>query len=142
MRLRTWLVALLAIVAGAFLVLAVGCEEEAPEIAKYPGAKSVETGSRATFPIAVPGEKPLEPHKYEKNMRYRAFETEDTADSVLEFYNDHFQGWESELSFDIDEAGMKVQVAVWSKEDRKSVAWMTATEAGGVTRVVVMTGTR
>jgi hypothetical protein len=142
MRPRTWPLALLAIVAAAFLVLAVGCEEEAPEIEKYPGAEDVKTGSRGTFPIALLGEEPLEPHKFKGNMRYRTFETDDSADSVFDFYNGEFEGWTTELTFDLDEAGMKVRVAVWSKDDRKSAAWMAATEAGGITEVIVMTGTR
>jgi len=142
MRPRTWLVALVTIVAAAFLVLVVGCEEEAPEIAKYPEAQEVKTGSRGTFPIALLGEEPLEPHKFKGNMRYRAFETTDSADAVFDFYNGDFEGWTTELTVDVDEAGMKVRLAVWTKEERKSAAWMAATEAGGITRVIVMTGTR
>ena len=142
MRLRTWFLALVALVAAAFLVLAVGCEEEAPEISKYPEAEDVKTGSRGTFPIALLGEEPLEPHKFKGNMRYRAFETDDSADSVFDFYNKDFEDWTTELTFDVDEAGMKARVAVWSKDDRKSAAWMAATEAGGITKVIVMTGTR
>ena len=142
MRPRTWLVALVTIVAAAFLVLAVGCEEDAPEISKYPEAEDVKTGSRGTFPIALLGGEPLEPHKYKGNMRYRAFQTDDSADSVFDFYNGKFEGWTTELTFDTDEAGMKVRVAVWSKDERKSAAWMAATEAGGITEVIVMTGTR
>jgi hypothetical protein len=142
MRLRTWLLPLVTLVAAAFLLLAVGCEEEAPEIEKYPDAEDVKTGNRGTFPIALLGEEPLEPHKFRGNMRYRAFETGDTADQVFDFYNDEFQGWTTELTFDVDEAGMKVRVAVWSKDNRKSAAWMAATEAGGTTEVIVMTGAR
>jgi hypothetical protein len=142
MRLRTLLLVLVTLIAAAFLLLAVGCEEEAPEIAKYPEAEDVKTGNRGTFPIALLGEEPLEPHKFKGNMRYRAFETDDSADLVFDFYNGEFEGWATELTFDVDEAGMKVRVAVWSKDDRKSAAWMAATEAGGNTRVIVMTGTR
>ena len=89
MRHRTWLLALVTIGVAAFLVLAVGCEEEAPGIEKYPDAEDVKTGSRGTFPIALLGEEPLEPHKFKGNMRYRAFETSDSADSVLDFYRGH-----------------------------------------------------
>jgi hypothetical protein len=142
MRLRTWALALVALVAAAFLVLAVGCEEEAPEIAKYPEAEDVKTGSRGTFPIALLGEEPLEPHKFKGNIRYRAFETDDSADAVFDFYKDDFEGWTTELTFDVDEAGMKVRLAVWSKDERKSAAWMAATEGEGITEVIVMTGTR
>jgi len=142
MRLRTWLLAVVTLVAAAFLLLAVGCQKEAPAIAKYPGAAHVETGSRGTFPIALPGEKPLEPQKYKGNMRYRAFETSDSADHVFDFYKGDFQGWTTELTFDADQAGMKVRAAVWSEDERKSVAWMAATEAEGTTRVIVMTGAR
>jgi len=142
MKLRTWLLALVTLVAAAFLLLAVGCEEEAPEISKYPEAEDVKTGSRGTFPIALLGEEPLEPHKFKGNMRYRAFETDDSADSVFDFYNTEFGGWTTELTFDVEEAGMKVRVAVWSKDDRKSAAWMAATEVEGITEVIVMTGTR
>ena len=142
MRPRSWFLALAAMVAAAFLVLAVGCEEEAPEISKYPEAEDVKTGSRGTFPIALLGEEPLEPHKFRGNMRYRAFETTDSADAVFDFYNGDFEGWTTELTVDVDEAGMKVRLAVWTKEERKSAAWMAATEAGGITRVIVMTGTR
>jgi hypothetical protein len=142
MRPRTWLVALVTIVAAAFLLLAVGCEEEAPEIDKYPQAEDVKTGNRGTFPIALLGEETLEPHKYKGNMRYRTFETSDSADSVFDFYNGKFGGWTTELTFDVDEAGMKVRIGVWSKDERKSAAWLAATEAGGITEVIVMTGTR
>lgn len=142
MKLRTWLLALVGLVAAAFLVLAVGCEEEAPEISKYPEAEDVKTGSRGTFPIALLGEEPLEPHKFKGNMRYRAFETEDSADAVFDFYNEEFEGWTMELTSDIDEAGMKVLLAVWTKDERKSAAWMAATEAEGITEVIVLTGTR
>jgi hypothetical protein len=75
-------------------------------------------------------------------MRYRAFETNDSADSVLDFYNDKFEGWTTELTFDADEAGMNVRVAVWSKDGRKSAAWLAATEGQGTTEVIVMTGSR
>ena len=142
MRHRTWLLALVTIVAAASLLLVVGCEEEAPAIEKYPDAEDVKTGSRGTFPIALLGGEPLEPHKFKGNMRYRAFETNDSADSVLDFYNDKFEGWTTELTFDVDEAGMKVRVAVWSKDRRKSAAWPAATEGQGTTEVIVMTGSR
>jgi hypothetical protein len=142
MRPRIWFLALVTMVAAGFLVLAVGCEEEAPEISKYPEANDVKTGSRGTFPIALLGEEPLEPHKFKGNMRYRTFETGDSADAVFDFYKDSFQEWTTELTFDVDEAGMKVRVAVWSKDGRKSAAWMAATEAEGITEVIVMTGTR
>ena len=142
MRLRTWLLASVALVAAAFLLLTVGCQEEAPNITKYPQAESVKTGSRGTFPIALPGDKPLDPDKYKSNMRYRVFETADPADRVLDFYKGEFAGWTTELTFDAEEAGMKARVAVWSKDDRKSAAWMAATEAGGTTKVIVMTGSR
>ena len=142
MRHRTWLLALVTIVVAAFLVLAVGCEEEAPGIEKYPDAEDAKTGNRGTFPIALLGEEPLEPHKFKGNMRYRAFETSDSADNVLDFYNDKFEGWTTELTFDVDEAGMKIRVAVWSKDHRKSAAWLAATESQGTTEVIVMTGTR
>jgi hypothetical protein len=142
MRLRTWLLALVALVAAAFLLLAVGCEEEAPKIAKYPQAEDVKTGSRGIFPIALPGDNPLEPDKYKANMRHRVFETTDPADSVLDFYKGEFEGWTTELTFDVDEAGMKAHAAVWSKDDRKFAAWMAAAEADGITKVIVMTGTR
>jgi len=133
---------LMAVTAASFLLLAVGCEEEAPAIDKYPDAKNVETGSRGTFPIALLGEEPLEPHKFRGNMRYRSFGTEDSADQVFDFYNGKFQGWTTELTFDVDEAGMKVRAAVWTKDNRKSAAWLAATEAEGTTEVIVMTGTR
>ena len=142
MRLRTWLLALVALVAAAFLLLAVGCEEEAPNIAKYPQAEEVKTGSRGTFPVALPGDKPLEPDKYKGNMRYRVFETADPADRVLDFYKGEFEGWKTELTLSADEGGIKARAAVWSKDDRKSAAWMAATEAEGITEVIVMTGTR
>jgi hypothetical protein len=142
MRPRTWFLALVAIVAAAFLVLAVGCQAEAPQIEKYPQAEDVKTGSRGTFPIALLGEEPLEPHKFRGNMRYRAFTTSDSADAVLDFYNDWFQGWTRELTFDTDQAGMRIRVGVWTKDNRKSAAWLAATEAGGTTEVIVMTGTR
>ena len=142
MRARTWSLALVAIIAGAFLVLMVGCEEEAPEISKYPEAEDTKTGSRGTFPIALLGEKPLEPHKFKGNMRYRAFETEDSADLVLEFYKEEFGDWTTELSLATEETGTKVIVAVWSKDERKSAAWLAATEGADITEVIVMTGTR
>ncbi|KPK45877.1 MAG: hypothetical protein AMJ77_06700 [Dehalococcoidia bacterium SM23_28_2] len=142
MRPRTWLLVLTALIAGAFLLLAVGCEEEAPEIAKYPQAEEVKTGSRGIFPIALSGDKPLEAHEYRANMRYRTFETEDSADQVLDFYNDEFTGWKTELTLDTGETGAKTVIAVWSKDDRKSAAWLVATEAEGITEVVAMTGTR
>ncbi|MGD0205253.1 MAG: hypothetical protein ABSB57_02255 [Dehalococcoidia bacterium] len=142
MRLRTWLLALVALVAAAFLLLAVGCQEQAPEIAKYPAAKDVKTGSRGPFPIALPGDNPLEPDKYKNNMRYRVFETADPADRVFDFYKGEFEGWKTELTLNADEGGMKARAAVWSKDDRKSAAWMAATEAEGTTKVIVMTGSR
>jgi hypothetical protein len=142
MRSRTWFLALAAIIAAAFLVLAVGCQAEAPQIEKYPQSEDVKTGSRGTFPIALLGEEPLEPHKFRGNMRYRTFTTTDSADAVLDFYNDWFQDWTRELTFDEEQAGMTIRVGVWTKDDRKSAAWLAATEAGGTTDVIVMTGTR
>lgn len=142
MRPRTLLLVLATLIAGAFLLLAVGCEEETADIAKYPQAEEVKTGSRGIFPIALSGDKPLEADKYRSNMRYRTFETNDSADQVLDFYKDEFAGWKTELSIDTGETGAKTLVAVWSKDDRKSVAWLAASEAGGVTQVVAMTGTR
>jgi hypothetical protein len=140
MRPRTWFLAPVAMLAVAFLVLAVACEEEAPAIEKYPQAENVKTGNRGTFPIALLFEEPLEPHEFKGNMRYRAFETSDSADTVLDFYSSQFEGWTKELTFDVDEAGMKIRVAVWSKDHRKSAAWMAATEGEGTTEVIVMTG--
>ena len=163
---------LTAVIAAAFLVLAVACggdedeegpaagetpaaaetpEEtpagevgELPSIPAYPGAEEVSSG---TFTGAGAFPIPLTgdiPIGPEEfaEVRYTFYETSDSSDKVSDFYEKEFKDWEEEWTFSMEELGQKGEVVVWSKDDQNIAAWMTAFEDDGTTTVVVAIGGR
>jgi len=162
---------LTALVAAAFLVLAVACggddEEEAPGttptvaaeetpevpgpsdggelpgISTYPGAEEVFSGTftgAGAFPIPMVGDGGLAPDEYGA-IQYTMYETSDSPEKVLDFYKKEFKGWEEVWAFSMGELGQKGEVAVWSKDDGNTAAWMSAFEGEGTTNVAVAVGT-
>jgi hypothetical protein len=163
---------LTAVIAAAFLVLAVACggdeEEEGPaagetpaaaetpeetpagevgelpSIPAYPGAEEVSSG---TFTGAGAFPIPLTgdiPIGPEEfaEVRYTFYETSDSSDKVSDFYEKEFKDWKEEWAFSMEELGQKGEVVVWSKDDQNIAAWMTAFEEDGTTTVVVAIGGR
>jgi len=163
---------LTAVIAAAFLVLAVACggdeEEEGPaagetpaaaetpektpegevgelpSIPAYPGAEEVSSG---TFTGAGAFPIPLTgdiPIGPEEfaEVRYTFYETSDSSDKVSDFYEKEFKDWKEEWTFSMEELGQKGEVVVWSKDDQNIAAWMTAFEEDGTTTVVIAIGGR
>jgi len=124
---------------------------EVPEIPAYPGATDIKSDYHSDIlPVViitveefqgqpaisfqavdvreVVGDIPVEPEQY-RNVRYSAYQTEDSADDVLDFYKNEFRDWGEEFSSDIDEAGMKGHFAIWTKDAKNIAVWMVAVEA-------------
>jgi hypothetical protein len=170
-----FVLALIAIVAATFLVLAVACggdEEESPKasptataaetptagetpektpaggagevpsIPTYPGATEVFSGTFDTggaFPFPLGEDVPVDPEDF-SNVQYTVYQTDDSSDKIVDFYEKEFKGWEDEGSFSLE--GVNGEVMMWSKEDRNVVAWLAVFEEAGATSVVIATGTR
>jgi hypothetical protein len=173
---------LTAIVAAAFLVLAVACggdEEESPKasptataaktptaatktpaagetpektpaggagevpsIATYPGASEVFTGTfdtGGTFPFPLSPDIPVDPEEF-GNVQYTVYQTSDSSDKVVDFYEKEFKGWKNEGSFAME--GMDGEVMMWSKDDGKVAAWMGIFGEEGGASFVIATGVR
>jgi hypothetical protein len=162
---------LTAVIAAAFLVLAVACggddeegpaagetpaaaEEtpevpgpsdggELPDIPAYPGAEEVFSG---TFTGA--GAFPI-PMVGDGGLapdeygaiQYTMYETSDSPEKVLDFYKKEFKGWKEEWTFGMEELGQG-EIVVWSKDDGNTAAWLAAFEDEGTTSVVVAMGAR
>jgi hypothetical protein len=115
---------------------------ELPDIPAYPGATESFTGTftgGGTFPIPMMGSGGLAPEDYGA-VQYTMYETSDSPEKVVDFYNDEFKGWEEEWTFSLDEAGQKGEIVVWSKDDASIAAWLGAFEEDGTTSVVVAMG--
>ncbi len=159
---------LTALIAAAFLVLAVACgndeegpaavEEtpegtppdevgELPSIPGYPGAEEIYSGTftgAGDFPVPHVGDEGLEPEDY-GNVQYTTYETRDSPENVLDFYSREFEGWEEEWTFSVEELRRKGEVVVWSKDDGDIAAWLSALKARhreGTTEIVVAVGAR
>jgi hypothetical protein len=117
---------------------------ELPDIAAYPGATDVFTGTftgAGAFPIPLAGDVPIEPGEF-PNVQYSVYQTSDSTDKVLDFYKREFKGWKEEWTFSMEQVGQEGEVVVWSKDDRDVAAWMAAFEDEGTTNVVVAVGVR
>jgi hypothetical protein len=149
---------LTALIAAAFLVLAVACgddEEEGPaatpsaaveetpegpppdevgelpSIPAYPGAEEGFSGTFTgvgDFPVPYVGDGGPEPEDY-GTVHYTTYETSDSPEKVLDFYKTEFKGWEEEWTFSVEKVTQKGEVVVWSKDDGDIVAWLAALEA-------------
>jgi hypothetical protein len=167
-----FVVILAALIAAAFLVLAVACGDdeggpaagetpaaaetpektpagevgELPSIAAYPGAEEVFSGTftgAGAFPVPYVGDGGLEPEDYGA-VQYTTYETSDSPEKVLDFYKTEFKGWEEEWTFSVEKVTQKGEVVVWSKDDGDSAVWMAALTAahGEGTVIVVAVGAR
>ena len=178
MRLRAWPLALVALVAAAFLVLAVACggdEEESPKaspttaaaktpaagetpektptgeagelpsIPTYPGAEGVFSGTfdtgAAAFPFPLSEDVPIDPEEF-GSVHYTAYQTSDSFEEVVDFYEKELKGWKEEGSFSTKQVGLNGEVVVWSKDNRNVAAWMGVFENEGGTSVVIVMGAR
>lgn len=116
---------------------------ELPDISAYPGAEEVFTGTftgGGGFPIPMIGEGDLDPEDYGA-VQYTVYETSDSADKVIDFYKEEFKDWEEEWTFSMEEGGQQGEIVIWSKDDAKLAAWLSAFEDEGTTNVIVATGT-
>jgi hypothetical protein len=115
---------------------------EAPDIASPPGASETFSGTftGGDLPFGgFAGISDLDPEEFGE-VRYTVFETDDSVDSMVDFYKKEFKGWKEEFSFGGDAEGEAFKMMVWSRDDGKVGAWMMATEGDGTTSVVVVTG--
>jgi hypothetical protein len=149
---------LAALIAAAFLVLAVACgddeeegpgatppaaAEETPEgpapgevgelppIPAYPGAEEVFSGTFTgvgAFPVLYVGDAGLKPEDY-GTVHYTSYETSDSPEEVLDFYKTEFEGWEEEWTSSVEKVTRKGEVVVWSKDDGDIAVWMAALTA-------------
>jgi hypothetical protein len=116
---------------------------ELPDISAYPGAEEVFTGTftgGGGFPIPMIGEGDLDPEDY-GSVQYTVYETSDSADKVIDFYKDEFKDWKEEWTFGMEEGGQQGEIVIWSKDDAKLAAWLSAFEDDGTTSVIVAMGT-
>jgi hypothetical protein len=115
---------------------------EAPDIPVLPGATETFTGTftGSDLPFGgFAGTSSLDPEEFSE-VQYGVFETDESVDSVVDFYKDQFKDWKEEYTFGGDTEGEAFQMIVWSSDDGKVGAWMMATESEGTTSVVVVTG--
>jgi hypothetical protein len=115
---------------------------ELPSIATYPGASKVFTGTfdtGGTFPFPLSPDVPVDPAEF-GNVQYTVYQTNDSSDKVIDFYEGEFKGWKNEGSFDME--GLSGQVMMWSKDDGKVAAWMGIFGEEGGTSFVIATGVR
>lgn len=116
---------------------------ELPEVAVYPGAVEVSSGTYAAgeLPIAVPGTLPFKPSEY-GDVRYTVFTTGDSPEDVLDFYQKQFKGWKEEFSSGGEAEGSKYQMRVWSKDDGQLASWLVASQVAGTTTAMVAWASR
>jgi hypothetical protein len=117
---------------------------ELPSIPTYPGATEVSSGTltgAGGFPIPALGDSGIDPEEYGA-VRYTTYQTSDSSGKVVDFYKDEFSDWKEEWSFNMEQAGQKGEMVVWSKGGGDFAAWMAATEDEGTTSVVVAVGAR
>jgi hypothetical protein len=115
---------------------------ELPGIPAYPGAEEVFSGTftgGAGFPIPVIGDEGLDPEDYGA-VQYTMYETSDSVGKVVDFYKKEFKGWKEEWTFSMEQTGQNGEIVVWSKDDAKLAAWMSAFEDEGTTSVIVAMG--
>jgi hypothetical protein len=115
---------------------------ELPDIPAYPGAADVSSGTftgGGGFPVPMIGEGGLDPEDYGA-VQYTIYETSDPVEKVLEFYKKEFKDWKEEWTFSMEETGQNGEIVVWSKDDAKLAAWLSAFEGEGTTSVVVAMG--
>jgi hypothetical protein len=115
---------------------------EVPSIAVYPGATEVFSGTFDTggaFPFPMSADVPVDPAEF-SNVKYTVYQTDASSDKITAFYETEFKGWKNEGSFALE--GLNGDVMMWSKDDRKVVAWLAVFEEAGATSLVIATGTR
>jgi hypothetical protein len=115
---------------------------ELPGIPAYPGAEEVFSGTftgGGGFPIPMIGDEGLDPEDYGA-VQYTTYETSDSVDKVVDFYKKEFKGWEEVWTFSMEEAGQNGEIVVWSKDDAKLAAWLSAFEDEGTTSAIVAMG--
>jgi hypothetical protein len=113
-----------------------------PDIPAYPGAADVFSGTftgGGGFPVPMIGEGGLDPEDYGA-VQYTMYETSDSVGKVVDFYKKEFKGWKEEWTFSMEEAGQEGEIVIWSKDDAKLAAWLSAFEDEGTTSVVVAMG--
>lgn len=114
---------------------------EAPDIPIMPGARETFSGTftGGDLPFGgLPGGSPLDPEEFGE-VQYTVYETDDSVESVVNFYKEQFKGWNEEFTFGGDTEGEAFQMIVWSRDGGNVGAWMMATETEGTTEVVIMT---
>jgi hypothetical protein len=117
---------------------------ELPDIPAYPGATESFSGTftgGGTFPIPMMGGEGIDPEDY-GSVQYTMYETSDSFGDVVDFYKDEFSDWKEVWSFNMEQAGEKGEIVVWSKGGGDLAAWMAATEDEGTTSVIVAMGAR
>jgi hypothetical protein len=114
---------------------------ESPEVAAYPEAEEVVSGTYVgRLPITLP-DPPLDPKEY-PSVSYAVYNTDDSADKVFKFYKNELKEWNEEGTFDIEQEGVKGHWGVWSQSDAQVAAWIWVGESEGTTTALVATGSR
>jgi hypothetical protein len=107
----------------------------------YPGAKEVTSGEWSGSEAPIPGiGGGANPSDY-GTVKYGMYETDDSPDDVFNWYKDKMSGWKEEwiMSSSGEGAG---SIGVWSKDDGKTSGWVTVSEEGGTTSLMIMTGSQ
>lgn len=115
---------------------------EAPDIPSLPGATETFSGTYAGSDLpfgGFAGTSDLDPGEFSE-VRYTVLETDDSVDSVVDFYKDQFKDWKEEFTFGGDTEGEAFQMIIWSRAGGEVGAWMMATESEGATEVIIVTG--
>jgi hypothetical protein len=116
---------------------------ELPNIPGYPGATEVFTGTFSgggSFPIPL-GDVPVQPDEF-GNVQYTVYQTSDSIDDVLNFYEREFKSWEEEGSYSMEQLGQNGKIVAWTRDGRQFAAWLWVFEEEGATGVVVAVGAR
>jgi hypothetical protein len=111
------------------------------DVPVYPGATKVNSGEFSGSSASIPAiGSSLNAADY-KHVAYGIYETDDSPQTVFDWYKSHMSGWTDEGSFSGGSGGDTGAFAAWSKDSGKEAAWMTVGSSSGKTSLSIWVGT-
>jgi hypothetical protein len=110
-----------------------GGEGAIEDIPVYPGAKKIGDWSASTGGMAGA---PMDLGEY-STVKYAMFETDDSADDVLDFYKDKMKGWDEQGTFSFGEAEEAMSWLYWTKDEGTVGAMVMVIEEEGATAFTI-----